>query len=252
MKLPKLLAAVFLALSLYSCDNCEDVNLGKLEFTNELTTFLPSQPAPGKNYYLTSDTGKLQMKYAEENTEVIIPAGKTNYSGKFDLNSCKEYYTAGKKVYTSQVAGEKHFSIRINYRKDVLPEQYNTIQDKNPVDDVIEFEMGYNNIYPEPVPYGTTTINSFSAKCIFIFSDAATSAIDRITYMQEFLPTVTLNGVSHANVYHLYIKEPHVEAHEPRSDKYPLDFVEGIYIKEGVGLINAYTFRGKQLNVTVE
>ncbi|MBJ6117616.1 hypothetical protein JAO76_05410 [Pontibacter sp. BT310] len=254
MKLPKLLGTVAVALSLISCDNCEDVNLGKLEFTNALISFLPAQPAPGKSYYITSESGRQQMNYAVPNTnaQVIIPAGKTNYSGKFDPNSCNEYYTAEEKVYTGQPQGESLISIRTTYRKDADSERYNTIPDKNAVGDVVEFAMGYNNIFPEPVPYGTGTINSFSAQRYFLFEEATTSTIDRITYMQEFLPTVTFNGVAHENVYHLYIKEPHTEAHEPRSDKYPLDFVEGIYIKEGIGLIRAYTYRGKQIDVTIQ
>lgn len=254
MRLSKLLPAILLLVSLIACDTCEDVNLGKLEFTNELISFLPAQPASGKSYYAVTESGKLQMNYTvpDKNMQVVIPVGKTNYSGKFDPNSCKEYYTAEEKVYTSQIEGEKYFSIKTNYRKAADPEQYNTIQDKDEVGDVVEFEVSYNNIFPEPVPYGTTTINNFTAQRVFVFSDAATSAIDRITYMQEFLPTITLNGVSHENVYHLYIKQPHVEAHEPRSEKYPLDFVQGIYIKEGIGIVHAYTYRGKQLAITIE
>ncbi|RAU84249.1 hypothetical protein [Pontibacter arcticus] len=254
MKLPKLLAVLVLAAGLSACEKCEDVNLGKLEFTNELVSFLPAQPTSVASYYATTESGKLQLKYEmpAKNATLVIPAGKNNYTGKFDPNSCKNYYTSEEKVFTSQITGEKHFSIKTKYRKDADPDRYNAIHDKEEVNDVVEFEVGYANIYPEPVPYGTTTITNFTSRRTFILSDAATTTLDGITYKQEFLPEVTVGGVTHKNVYHLYLKQPYLEAHEPRSEKYPIDFVQGIYISEGVGIIHAYTFRGKNLSITVE
>ncbi|MBC5774567.1 hypothetical protein H8S95_10890 [Pontibacter sp. KCTC 32443] len=254
MKLSKLLAATVLSVSLYSC-GCEDVNLGNMEFTDELTPFLPVELTNGKSYYATIDNAKLQMNYQTSDgfNDVTLPAGRINYSGKFDLNSCNEYYTAKEKVYMVQVGPNKELSFIQVFRKDASKDRINDIDDKNDVGDIIEFFTEYKNIFPEPIPDRGTMIGSYTTSRTFYFKDANATTIERGNYMQEFLPTVTLNGVEHKNVYHVYIKEPHFESYEPSDNgKYPLDYVQGLYIKEGIGVINFYTYRGKQIDITIE
>jgi len=256
MKLAKLLAVTTLSVALYSC-GCDDVDLGKLEFTNELVTFLPSQPAPGKSYYIAMDGAKQKMRYVnpEGSTEVVIPVKKINYSGKFDPNSCNEYYTAEQKVFTGQVEGQNPTKITLTYRKDASTDRYNSSIDKNNVGDVLELTVGYNNKFPNPIVSGTTSISNYETLRTFLFSEAITAPIDHYTYKQEFLPTVVLNRVQYENVYHLYLSSPN--QYRPEDDYYrnhypELDYIEGIYLKEGAGIVYAYSFKGKQISFSVE
>ncbi|MDO6390730.1 hypothetical protein Q4E40_11380 [Pontibacter sp. BT731] len=255
MKLSKLIAAAALGVGLSAC-GCEDVNLGKLEFTNQLVSFLPAQPTQGKSYYIKEEGADRKMKYvnADGVTTVEIPVRKTNYSGKFDPNSCKEYFTADQKVYASQVEGESLVSISVTYRKNVSTDRFNNITDKAAVGDVIEFAVGYNNKFPEPIQTGTSSSSNFITSRTFLFWDATTNTIDNYTYTQEFLPTVTLDGVAHDKVYHLYLNQPNYYRPEEQyiHDRYPaLDYVQGIYVKEGFGIIQAYTSKGKQVVLSV-
>ncbi|MHC2991528.1 hypothetical protein OB13_08015 [Pontibacter sp. HJ8] len=243
-------------MSLYAC-GCEDENLGKLDFTNELVSFLPAQPVEGKSYYIAVAGGANQkMKYVNTAglTHVEIPVRKTNYSGKFDPNSCKEFFTADQKVYTSQTEGESLASISITYRKNASTERFNNITDKDDVGDVIEFVVGYNNKFPEPILIGTSNSNNYITNRTFLFADAAKTTIDNYTYTQEFLPTLTLDGVQHDNVYHLYLNQSNQYRPEEQyvQDRYPaLDYIEGIYVKEGFGIIYAYSFKDKQIVLSV-
>lgn len=254
MKLPKFLAAVVLSVSLYSC-GCEDVNLGSIELTDELTSFLPTDLPDGKSYYATIDNVKLPFHYQspEGFSDVKLPAGKINYSGKFDLNHCIEYYAAKEKVYTVQVGPNKVLSFIQVIRKNASKDRINKIYDKNEVKDIIEVSTEYKNVYPEPIEHNGAMIDSYVTYRYFYFKDANGTTIDRVNYMQEFLPTVTLNGVEHQNVYHVYSKDPYFESHEPTTNtKYPLDYVRGFYIKAGTGIIQFYTYRGKQIPITIE
>ncbi len=245
-----------LSVSLYSC-GCEDLNLGKLAFTNDLIAFLPAEPAQGQSYFALFNGTKHRMNYLAPNgiSTVVIPVRKKNYSGKFDPNSCKEYYTAEEKVYTSQVEGGSPVSISITYRKDASQERFNNYIDKDNVADIIVFGLGYNNRFPAPIPSGSASIENYITQRYFIFKDASTSQVDNVTYLQEFLPAVTLNGITYQNVYHLHMKEQPVYRPEEQYylEHYPqLDYVQGIYIKEGVGVMHAYTYKGKQMAITVE
>ena len=255
MKWSKLIATAVLCGGLSAC-GCEDVDLGKLEFTNELVSFLPAQPAQGESYYMTEEGVNRKMKYinAAGITSVEIPLRKTNYSGKFDPNSCKEFFTADQKVYTSQIEGESQVSISITYRKDASTDRYNNITDKAQVEDIIEFVIGYNNKFPQPIQFGTSSSSNFITSRTFLFADATTSTIDNYTYTQEFLPTVTLAGVEHKKVYHLYLNQPNHYRPEEQyiHDRYPaLDYIQGIYVKEGFGIIQAYSFKGKEIVLSV-
>lgn len=254
MKLSKILAAVVLSVSLYSC-GCEDVNLGNIEFTDELTPFLPVDPSNGKNYYATINNSKLPFTYqtTEGFADVRLPAGKINYSGKFDLNHCTEYYSAKEKMYTVQVGPNKELSFILVYSKDASKDRINNISDKNEVGDILNIFTEYKNVFPEPIEHGGAMINSYTTDRSFYFKEANAKTIDRINYMQEFLPTVTLNGVEHTNVYHLYIKDHYFKSHEPSTNpKYPLDYIRGLYIKQGIGIIHFYTYRGKNIPITLE
>ncbi|ARS37051.1 hypothetical protein [Pontibacter actiniarum] len=255
MKLTKLIA-VAMSVSLYSC-SCDDVDLGKLEFTNELTSFLPAPPVQGKSYYIAMDTIHQKMSYVnpEGSTTVVIPVKKINYSGKFDLNSCKEYYTAEQKVFLSQVNGQNPVRLTLTYRKDASTDRFNNTISKGSVGDVLEFTVGYTNTFPEPVANGTSSISSYETVRTFLFSSATTATLDHYTYKQEFLPAVALNSVQHENVYHLYLSSPSQYRPEDQffRDHYPaLDYIEGIYVKEGAGIVYAYSFKGKQISVAVE
>ncbi|MCP2042970.1 hypothetical protein [Pontibacter sp. HSC-36F09] len=255
MKLNKLLAAVVLSVGLSAC-GCEDVNLGKLEFTNELVSFMPAQPTQGKSYYMAEEGVNRKMKYinAAGVTSVEIPVRRTNYSGKFDPNSCKEFFTADQKVYASQVEGGSLVSISVTYRKNASTDRFNNITDKAAVGDVIEFAVGYNNKFPEPIQTGTSSSSNFITSRTFLFGDATTNTIDNHTYTQEFLSTVTLGGVQHQNVYHLYLNQPNYYRPEEQyiHDRYPaLDYIQGIYVKEGFGIIQAYSSKGKEIVLSV-
>ncbi|MDX5481690.1 MAG: hypothetical protein LPK07_08390 [Hymenobacteraceae bacterium] len=253
MKIIKLLAVALLSASLYSCNECEDVNLGKLEFTDELTSFLPVQ---GKNYSAVTGGTRLRMSYSTPSGSayVQIPVQKINYSGKFDPDYCKEYYTAEEKEYTGQIEGGSPFSIKFKLRKDANPQRFNTIYDKDAVGDVLEFAVGYNTVFPEAVTHGSHTYTNYTAQRTFLFLDTVTSNLDRITYTQEYLPTVTLQGVQHESVYHLYLNDGY--SYDPTErylhQYYPLDYIKGIYMKKGVGLLHAYTAGGKQVTIAVE
>ncbi|WP_276498382.1 hypothetical protein [Pontibacter litorisediminis] len=253
MKLPKLLASAFLIASLYACNDCEDVNLGKLEFTGELSAFVP---APDKTYHATLEEAKLPMSYGVPGkyTTVEVPVRKKNYSGKFDLNSCKEYYTAEEKEYIGQISGESRFSIKLKLRKDVDPQRFNSIYGKPDVSDVMEFTVGYKTRFPSSVTYVNQTYTEYTTTRTFVLDDAATSTFNKITYTQEFLPTVTLQGVEHANVYHFFLNEALRYNADERyfQQYYPLDYVQGIYVKEGVGLIQAYTAGGEQIGIAMD
>lgn len=256
MKLPKLIAAVVLAATLNSCSKCEDVNLGKLEFTNELIAFTPPQLAEGKKYYATFDNQKHRMSYVRPDayTQTTIPVRKKNYSGKFDLNSCKEYYTAEEMEYVGQIEGSAQYSFKLIYRKDADKQRFSDLNTKDSIEDILEIVVGYNNPFPKPVIHHNITYNSYTTLRHFYLRDAATTEMNGYTYVQEFKPTITLNGVEHEDVYHIYLTQTQSAYPEERyfNEQYPLDYVKGIYLKEGIGVIHAYTAAGKQVHITVE
>ena len=110
MKLNKLLAIVVLSLGLYSC-SCEDVNLGKLEQTGELTSFLPAQ---GKSYFIKYGDVKLPLSYyvPAYSSAMMIPVaktGKTQTTGKGGSSACIEYYAAEEKEYPGYIEGQCPF-----------------------------------------------------------------------------------------------------------------------------------------------
>ncbi|WP_162428085.1 hypothetical protein [Pontibacter pudoricolor] len=257
MRLLKFFAATVLAVVLTSCDNCEDVNLGKLEFTNEFISFLPAAPAQARSYYATFEGSRQQLHYVtpDVNPTVEIPVNKINYGGKFDATYCKEYYTADQKVYTSQIEGVNPLSISITYKKNASEERYNPYLNRDDVGDMIFFKVGYKNVFPEPITDGKTSYDSHTTQRWFILDKATTSIIDKYTYTQEFLPTVTLNGVEYENVYRFQSSGTNGYNVEDRFflEKYPeLDYIKGIYVKEGVGVIQAYSAKGKQVDITLE
>lgn len=252
MKLHKLLAAVILSVSLSSC-GCEDLHLGKLEFTNELAAFVPPQLAEGKSFYVVFDNSKHKMNYAMPSSliQTTIPVRKINYSGKFDLNHCKEYYTAEEKEYTSQTEGSIQYSFKLIYRKDAD----NNISTKDKLKDILEIVAGYNNPFPKPVTYYNSTFNNYTTLRHFYFREAVTSEVNNVSSMQEFLQTITLNGVEHKDVYHIYLTDMYGNFYpEERffNEQYPLDFIKGIYLKEGIGILYAYTSKGRQVSIAVE
>src|SRR5690606_5718545 len=136
------------------------------------------------------------------------------------------------------------------YRKDASTDRFNNITDKAQVEDVIEFTIGYNNKFPQPIQTGTSSSSHFITSRTFLLTDATTHTIENPTYTQKFLPTVTLGGVQHQNVYHLYLNQPNYYRPEEQyiHDRYPaLDYIQGIYVKEGFGIIHGYTSKGKDI-----
>lgn len=255
MKLPKLLAAVFLSFSLYSC-SCEDVNLGKLEQTGELTSFLPAQ---GRSYFATYNDTKLPLSYytPDGSSPLRVPVRETGSKamvGKGGTYDCIEYYTAEEKEYPGYIEGKNPFYLNQKYTKDVNQFAFNSIKDKDQVVDVIEFIVGFNNKFPTTITRGMGSYDSFMPYRSFTLAkDPEALLFKRSDMTQEFLPTITLNGVQHQNVYHLYLNSPqYTEDEKFFNQYYPLDYPQGIYVKEGIGIVQAYTDDGKQIDITVE
>jgi hypothetical protein len=252
MKLPKLLAVVILSVSLYSC-GCEDLHLGKLEFTNKLVAFVPTQPSEGKSFYVVFNNSKHKMSYVIPGsvTQTTIPVRKKNYSGKYDLNYCEEYYTAEVREYTSQTEGSNQYSFKLIYRKDADDD----INTKDKLEDMLEIVMGYNNAFTKPIVYNNITYNSYTTLRHFYLRESVVSEIINACYGQEFLQSITLNGVEHKSVYHIYLKEMECKSYPEEkflNERFPLDYIQGIYLKEGIGILYAYTSKGKQVSITVE
>ncbi|MEJ8757556.1 hypothetical protein WG947_11135 [Pontibacter sp. H259] len=255
MRLPNLLAIVVLSLSLYSC-SCEDVNLGKLEQTGELTSFLPAQ---GKNFFAKYGETTLPLSYHVPATasSIMVPVAKTGKSqttGKGGNYDCIEYYAAEEKEYPGYIEGQCPFYLNQKYTKDVNQHAFNTIEDKEQVADVIEYLVGFDNKFPKTVTRGMGNYDNFMPYRVFTLAkNPEAMRYKRSDITQEFLPTVTLNGVQHQNVYHLYLNSPqYTEDEKYFNQYYPLDYPQGIYVKEGIGILKAYTATGKKLNVIVE
>lgn len=258
MKLNKLLAAALLSFSLYSC-SCEDVNLGKLEQTDELASFLPVQPTEGKSYQVKYGDKKVPMYYHSPDviSNIQIPVKETGKSGmgpKGGSYDCIEYYTAEEKDYFAYIEGENPVNIITKYTKDANQYGFNSIKDKEQVADVIEFIVGFNNKFPTTVTRGMGSYDSFMPHRSFTLAkDPETLLFKRSDMTQEFIPTITLNGVQHQNVYHLYLNSPQYTDDEKFFNQYyPLDYPQGIYVKEGIGIVQAYTAEGKQIDITIE
>lgn len=255
MKLSKLLAATFLSLSLYSC-GCEDVNLGKLEQTGELTSFLPAQ---GKNYFVKYGETKLPLSYQVpgKSSAVMIPVAKTGKiqtTGKGGSSECIEYYDAEEKEYPSFIEGQCPFNLNQKYRKDANQHALNDIKDKDQVADVIEYTVSFNNNFPTTITRGMMNYYNYVPYRVFTLAkDPTKLQYKQSDITQQFLPAVTLNGVQHQNVYHLYLNSPQFTEDEKFFNQhYPLDYPQGIYVKEGIGILQAYTANGKKIDITIE
>lgn len=255
MKFHKLLAAIILSFSLYSC-NCEDVNLGKLEQNGELMSFLPAQ---GKRYFVQYDEARLPLSYqAADGVYPVVAAvtktGKSQTTGKGGTSDCVEYFTAEGREYPGYIDGQCPFSINQMYTKDVNPYGFNNISDKNQVADVIEYIVGFNNKFPNVISRGMSNYENYMPYRVFTLAkDPEKLRHKRNDITQEFLATVTLNGVQYQNVYHLYLNSPqYTEDEKFFNQHYPLDYPQGIFVKEGVGIIQAYSADGKQIDITVE
>ncbi|WP_299706266.1 hypothetical protein [uncultured Pontibacter sp.] len=256
MKFRKLVAALIVSISLYSC-TCEDVHLGKVELTGELIPYLPAEIGPDNKYVIRSGDTKLLMYYHASDgfspMKILVrETGKTQTTGKLGTYNCKEYYSGEERAYWTYVEGILPVSIMMRYTKDANQHGFNDIKNKEQVADVILFTVGFDNKFPTTVTRGMGSYDNLMLYRTFTLAKDPTNLIYKHSDItQEFVPIITLNGVQHQNVYHLYLNSPQYTADETYFLKhYPLDYIKGIYIKEGIGIVQAYTADGKQIDIT--
>lgn len=103
-------------------------------------------------------------------------------------------------------------NVRAVLTKNVDFDVRNTIDKKEDVKDVLKLQIGNEYHFPEGVPYGDTMLYSHTVHRTFFFNLDPNSIL--FTYSdgfvpnnisQEFYPSITLDGTTHAKVYHLYL-----------------------------------------------
>lgn len=260
MKISKFLAATFIALGsclLYSC-SCEDVDLGTIERTGELDNFLPVANGETIKVMFDGKVGRMGYVLSRNNGIKTIPVketGKTRVQGKGADYDCIEFYTAEEKVFLSYSnTSTLLFNIGVLLTKNISPQGFTEIVDKDHVDDVIEYSIGYYNIFPQAVTRGMQNHEAYYTYRSFTLSKKPADLIyKKNNFTQEHLASVTLNGVVHENVYHLYLTSPqYTEDEKYFNSYYPLTYVQGMYVKEGVGIVQAYTSTGQKIDFSLE
>ena len=254
MKLSKLLVAITVSLSVFLCScSCEDVDLGHIENSGELDSFLPT---PGmEKYEMKYNNTSIPMSYYSGNsTRVQIPVketGKSGIVGKGGTYDCIEYYTIETEEFISSATSNLPAIFFVKKSKNYNPGGFTAITEKDDVDDVIEFSVSFYNKLPAPITRGMMTYESYMPYRSFTLSKNPSELVNkRNNFTQEFLPAVTLNGVVHENVYHLYLTSPqYTEDEKYINSYYPLNYIQGIYVKEGIGIIQAYASNGEKINI---
>lgn len=200
-----------------------------------------------------------KMYYSPSGTArpFTIPVKKTGGSriqGKGATYDCIEYYTA-EELYFQANSFENNLPVYITVlqTKNVSPTGFTTVVDKDKVADVISFSIGYHNWFPQTVTRGMMNYDGYMPVRSFTLSKNPNQLVyKRNSFTQEFLPTVTLNGVVHQNVYHLYLTAPQFTDDETYLNSfYQLEYVQGIYVKEDFGIVQIYTSKGLKLDISL-
>lgn len=245
-------------LALLASCGCEDMNLGKLEQSGELNAFLPAVLNKDLQISLESKKGTVRFNqvggYSPPQKVPVKKTGQSRIQGKGAVYNCMEYYAIEQKRQDAYLETESFpLSIAVILSKNISPEGYSTIVDKDRVADVLHFQVGYYNKFPEPVTRGMSQVYGYLPMRTFPISKKPDQLINKKnSFVQEYLPQVRLNGVSHEKVYHLYLQEPQFSENEQFLNKhYPLTYIQGIYVKEGFGLLQAYTSTGQRFNFSL-
>ncbi|WP_242928626.1 hypothetical protein [Pontibacter vulgaris] len=261
MKLTRFLFSACFALAtlfLYSCD-CEDVYLGQIDLKGTLDSFIP-EPGKGENIHVAYDntSATIGFKLTQDNFLVSVPVrdtGKMRMHGKGAISDCSEYYSARNKLLEAySYTSAPPFTMTILLTKNFNPTKYNEDFNAEAAEDVIHFSMGYQNTFPQPITRGMLNIYGYKPLRTFVFSLKPAALVYKPNdTKQEFIPSITLNGVQHENVYHLYLPEPqYTEDEVYLNQHYPLTYIKGIYLKEGIGVLQAYTSTGQKFNFSIK
>ncbi|MFD2513502.1 hypothetical protein ACFSRY_06465 [Pontibacter locisalis] len=242
-----------LGLFLASCE-CEDIYLGEIELNGTLDSFVPAiEKEENLTVLFNNKVGNLGYRTSRDTFLETVPvekAGKRTH-GKGAVSDCVEYYNAQNKwIGAYSNTNPLPLDISILLTKNYKPQGYSEIENKESVDDVVHFSLVYETNFPVAVTKGSNTYNSYKTVRTFAFSLNP----DKLVYKphdvkQEYFSSINLDGVQHEKVYHLYLASPQFSEDEAYFNGfYPLSYIQGIYIKEGFGLIRAYTSTNQKID----
>ncbi|WP_018478501.1 hypothetical protein [Pontibacter roseus] len=245
---------VFLSLFLNAC-SCEDLHLGKINLEGSLNSFTPVA-GKGENVEVRFSNKVGTMAYAVEQDTFLVnvpvsSTGKSSMHGKGATYKCVEYYTAqNRTLHGYSNNNTLPFYLSLLQTKNFNPNGYSDIASHEEVEDVLQITVGYHNKFPNVVTRGMMNYEGYLPTRTFAFSLHPDKLVNKpYPIGQEYHPTITLNGVQHEKVYHLYLLSPGFTADEVfLNSHYELTYIQGIYLKEGFGLVQAYTSKGETID----
>ncbi|WP_247236446.1 hypothetical protein [Telluribacter sp. SYSU D00476] len=234
----------------FSSCTCEDVYLGEIKLNGQLDQFVPAVSGENTKVHWNGKVGSLGYSVTHDTHFETVPiggTGKVKIHGKGAVSSCVEYYRAEKRIIGAYSgANALPFTISITLTKNFNPERYLKDYKNGDLDDVVHYSIAYITEFPKTVTRGMLHYDAYKAQRTFAFSLHPERLINKpVDIKQELLHNVTLNGKRHDKLYHVYLTSTRLsEEEEYLNAQYPLSFIKGIYVKEGVGLIHAYTQNG--------
>lgn len=246
-----LLPFILLSLSfLLSSCTCEDVYLGEIKLNGQLSSFVPAAAGENVRVKWQDKAGTMGYTVSRDLYLETVPVGKTGkykVHGKGALSHCLEYYRAeNRSIEAYSGAVDLPFTLSILQTKNYNPEGYLRDYKNGELDDVVHYSIAYITKFPNTITRGMMHYDAYKTQRTFAFSLHPERLINKpMDVKQEIVRNVTLNGQRHDRLFHVYLTSTKLtEEEEYLNAQYPLNYIKGIYIKEGVGLIQAYTHKG--------
>ncbi|WP_224996105.1 hypothetical protein [Cesiribacter sp. SM1] len=246
-------------LALWGCGDCEDMDMGQLPLKGELQEFIPPIVSGHQLTYNGVSSPVQYEVYNGPDDELVQGklTGDKELRGKLLKYECSEYYTIETEYFKTYIDSKDfELNVEVVHSKNVDPVDNNSFNRVEDVDDVLKFSLGYSNSFPETIKVQNQSYSSYTPVRTFIFSlhpertivaSGAHKFANRI--VQEYLPSLTINGVTHEGVYHLYLESPQFTGIEHELyELYPFTYVQGIYVKSGAGLLRVYTSAGENID----
>ncbi|GAB3164259.1 hypothetical protein [Telluribacter humicola] len=250
--LPSILLSLVLCFS--SC-TCEDVYLGEIKLNSQLDAFVPATSGENTWVQWKGKVGSMGYTVNQDTYLETVPiggTGKIKLHGKGAVSSCVEYYRAENRMIGAYSgASALPFTISILQTKNYNPERYLKDYKNGDLDDVVHYTIAYITEFPKTITRGMLHYDAYKAQRTFAFSLHPERLINKPQDVkQEVVRNVTLNGKVHDTLYHVYLTSEKFLSEEEQelNAQHPISYIKGIYLKEGVGLVQAYTQNGEKID----
>ncbi len=168
-----MLQYLFCLLLLTGCGNCENIYMGMIQLNDSLNAFVPPLE---EGYGILVDE-------QSENVFGLVTSGTTYYpiqgkltgedrmEGNFVVYECTETYQVENEYFNTYLDLNNHkISLEIQHTKNISPLGQNQLDDREAVEDVMKFIIGYHNEFTKPVVLPHQSFDSYGNTIVFIFS----------------------------------------------------------------------------------